>query len=180
MEDRREVQEIMGWNKNRLLGRAKAVHESKTNQGINLLLPVSRQMFRRFQESRAHYVQQFLGKKNAITLIVSISLFVQLLLLSRMLCGIEYAFGRFRTAVLAVSPTSSLYIPSFLLIGWHKKMNSPWLSVSTVLQQLKTLVCYQHYFHNKIKNHSNIAATVKKINFIPAKTMTVLHYKKEY
>lgn len=82
-------------------------------------------MFRRFQESRAHYVQQFLGKKNAITLIVSISLFVQLLLLSRMLCGIEYAFGRFRTAVLAVSPTSSLYIPSFLLIGWHKKMNSP-------------------------------------------------------
>lgn len=32
------------------------------------------------------------------------------------------------------------------LAGQQEELKSPWLCVSTALQQLKTLVCYHHYF----------------------------------
>lgn len=36
------------------------------------------------------------------------------------------------------------------LAGWYE-IKSPWFCVNTVLQQLKTSLCYQHYFHYKSK-----------------------------
>jgi len=48
-----KVRKVVGWDKNNLIGKAKAVHTSKVKPGIHSLLFISRQVFSHGQESRA-------------------------------------------------------------------------------------------------------------------------------
>jgi len=48
-----EVRNLVDGDKDNLVGKAKAAHISKANQGFDSLLPVSRQVFSQLQESRA-------------------------------------------------------------------------------------------------------------------------------
>jgi len=43
----------VGWDKDSLIAKAKAMQASKAKQGIHSLLPISRQVFNHVQESRA-------------------------------------------------------------------------------------------------------------------------------
>lgn len=75
-------------------------------------------------------------------------------------------------------PTPSVFLFSFLctpassLQGSVRSWQSPWLNVSTALQQQR----YQHYSHLK---HSSIPGTRNKINLFPAAIRTEnVRYKK--
>ena len=48
-----KVRKLMGWDKDSLIGKAKAVRTSKAKQGIHLLLPTGRQVLSHLQGSRA-------------------------------------------------------------------------------------------------------------------------------
>ena len=48
-----ELRKLVEWDKNGLIGKAKAAHASKAKQRIHSLLPISRQVFRHLQQSRA-------------------------------------------------------------------------------------------------------------------------------
>lgn len=47
------MRKLGSWNKDSLTGKAKAIHRSKAKQGIHLSVPMARQVFSHFQESRA-------------------------------------------------------------------------------------------------------------------------------
>jgi len=48
-----KMQKLVGRNKDSLTGKAKAACVSKAKEGIHSLPPIGRQVFSRFQESRA-------------------------------------------------------------------------------------------------------------------------------
>ena len=48
-----KVRKLVGWDKDSLIGKAKATHTSKAKPGIHSSLPTSRQVFSHLQESRA-------------------------------------------------------------------------------------------------------------------------------
>ena len=48
-----KVRKLVGWDKDSFIGKAKATHTSKANQGIHSPLPMGRQVFSHLQESRA-------------------------------------------------------------------------------------------------------------------------------
>jgi len=48
-----KVRKLVGWDKDSLTGKAKAVRASKAKEGVHSLHPISRQVFSRLQESRA-------------------------------------------------------------------------------------------------------------------------------
>lgn len=50
---KKKVKKLMGWDKDRLIRKAKASHTSKAKQGIFPAFPMGRQMFSHPQESRA-------------------------------------------------------------------------------------------------------------------------------
>jgi len=47
-----KVQKLTGWDKDSLVGKAKATHTSEAKEGINSLLPFSKKVFSHFQESK--------------------------------------------------------------------------------------------------------------------------------
>jgi len=51
--ERVKVRKLVGWDKNGLIGKAKAAHANKAEQGIDSLLPVIMWVFSHLQESRA-------------------------------------------------------------------------------------------------------------------------------
>ena len=85
----------------------------------------------------------------------------------------ENPFGQFRSAVLTVSPPRSLCTLSSLLVGQCNKQRSTCVFLSTSQQQLK-----HQYIINTIlitnSKYSNIWASVKEINSIPAEINTLL------
>lgn len=89
-------------------------------------------MFSHFLESKAHHSQLFIGKTNAPNVSSSFSF-------TPIYCSIwhETPFGQCGSAILVLSPLSSLCTHSPSLAGLHEKQNSPGLSVSAALQQLK-------------------------------------------
>lgn len=113
-------------------------------------------------------------------------LYLQFLLLSMMLWGIEYAFDRFGSAVLAVFPSQVFFPPwESPLRGDDDKVGrkiKPWPCARTVQRQLK----YCHVI-NKAQivthpKHNTIEAAVKKINSMPARPSTYTNssgWKKE-
>lgn len=80
--------ELMGWEKDSLIGKAKAVHTSKANQGINSLLPMSSQL----QESQAPshvmvaWEDKFHHSKCPPSLLYPSTLYTEL--------GLEHPFGQ--------------------------------------------------------------------------------------
>ena len=96
-------------------------------------------------------------------------------ILGMMFYGMEYPFGWFGSAVLALLPPSFLHT---CLLAEHRKLKNPWLKISATQQQLK---------HQRVINiiltlnskHSTVPATKKKINSIPAKTRTREKLKKQ-
>lgn len=70
--------------------------------------------------------------------------------------------------------------PTSPLAGQHEEVKSPWLCVSSSLQQLKPLVYCHDYFSPKIQNtalhYKEKHHSTKKINSIPAKTMKELFF----
>lgn len=83
---------------------------SEAKQEICSLFPISRQMLSHFQEISSHHTQLFLGETKDITPNpIPLSL-LQLLFLGMTSCHMEYPFGQFRSAILAVSPLTFLCI----------------------------------------------------------------------
>lgn len=71
-----------------------------------------------------------------------------LYILSVISCGVEYAFGWFGPAVLAMSLLSFLCT---CLLAEHGKLKSHWLRLSTTLVTTQTWMCYQCYSHTESK-----------------------------
>lgn len=92
------------------------------------------------------------------------------LLMKMVLYDVEYLFGQFGSAVVAVSPPNLLPIPS-LLVG-----ENLWLC-KCCSAVAKTFVCYQHCFGQNLK-HSTIQATMRKVNSIPTRPTAIMKDKK--
>lgn len=77
--------------------------------------------------------------------------FSQLLLLSRISCGVEYPFGQRGAAVPAVSPPVFLHTPSPLtrVAEWEKEESAMLCKHCSAIG--KTLLWYQHWFSYKSK-----------------------------
>lgn len=124
------------------------------------------QVFSHFPGSRAHHMQQFIGKTNATALnIPPLSPpFPQLFLLSMMPYGMECPCSQSELVSWLCPLPGPCVHPAPHWQGRSKK--SLWLCASTTLQQLKSLVCYHHYFHKKKKNpkYCIMQASTKKCN----------------
>ena len=118
-----KVRKLIHWDKDSLIGKAKAVSTSKAKQEIDSPLPMGRQVFSHLQESRApSHVTVTWEETNAITPNVPPSFFFpQLYMLSMTSYGLEYPCGQLGSAVPAVSPPNFLCTPSLLAggVGWE-------------------------------------------------------------
>lgn len=108
-EFRVKIGKLMGWNKDSLIGRAKALHTRKTKQGIDSLLPMGRQVFCHPWGAQPHHMEQ-VGNTNTITPNV-LSFLPPLYLLTMLSCGLEYPSGLLGSPVLAGFPPKHPYIP---------------------------------------------------------------------
>lgn len=133
----------MDWDKDSLIGKAKAAYTSKTKPGIHLMLPVSK-MFNCLQVSRTHHAK---GKTNIIAMNVSASLSLSFYCWSWCHYGMGYPFGQSGSPVLAVSAPSFLCNPS-LLAGRGSRKGFD--TASTALT--RTSVWYQHFFSSQIQS----------------------------
>ena len=124
-----------------------------------------------------HHMSRFLGKTNTITPNALFSFFPQLLLLSTTSYGMEHPSAHLGSAVLAVSPPSSLCTPSLLTSGAVWGAKQPWCCTSTAQQELKQPCVLSIVFSRNLR-HSIIRATVKKSNAIPAKTSAMYYMLK--
>ena len=125
-----KVQELLGWNKDRLLGEANATHSHKEEPGIHLLLPISRQIFSHLQESRDHPPGGFMGRQTPSLKMYSSSFFTPIFVAKHdvIWCGISL-----RVRVLC-TPTP----------GWQGSRSS-W-SILRSVSQLKLWLMYYYYF----------------------------------
>ena len=112
-----KVRKFMGWDKDNLIGKAKAAHASKarnsfpTSHGQAGVQPSSGK-----QGSIMH--NSYLGRQTPSLRTSSSSFFfLQLYMLSMMSYGTEYPFGQLGSAVPAVSPRSFLCTPNLLAGG---------------------------------------------------------------
>jgi len=111
--------ELVDWDKSSFLGKAKAVCTSTAKEGIHLLLPIHRQMFSRSQGSRALIpCDSFLVRQTHNHMLWDILL-----------------VGLGQLSLLFLFPTP--YAPSAQLWQGSMRSKSPWLNVSTAVQQLK-------------------------------------------
>ena len=158
----------MGWDKDSLIGKAKAAHTSKEKQGIHSPLPIGRQVFSHPQESRApSCVMVTWEDKHHRSEHPPLSFFPSFICWAwcHMVWNIPLvSWGQLSR--LCPLPASCAP-PASSLVGWGEEQKRPWLCkhCSAVT---KTSLCYQHCFSTNPK-HSLILATVKKINSIPAK-----------
>lgn len=77
---------------------------------------------------------------------------------------VEYLYGQFRLAALDVFPPKFLYTCS---LAEHRKLQSPWLGVSTAEQQ-----CVISVILILNTKHRTVPATREKINSVPAESRT--------
>lgn len=91
------------------------------------------------------------------------------LLLSMMLHGMKYFFDQFRSAGLAVTPSSRLPTPSVLTEGTEKETEKAFKLCKGCSAIPKPTLCYQHSFGQKCKT---LPAAVKKMNSILSRPST--------
>ena len=103
-----KVRKLMGWDKDSLIGKAKAAHVSEEKQRINSPLPMGRQGFSHPQESRAPSpVTVTWEDKHHNAECPPLPSSSPAYVLSVVSYGMEYPFGQLGSAVLAVSPPNS-------------------------------------------------------------------------
>ena len=119
-----KVWKFEGWDKDSLIGKAKAAHASKAKQGIHSLLLVGRQVFSQPQESRApsRETVTWEEKRHHSECPPLPSSSPNFLLLRTMSHGMEYPFGLVGSVALVVSPPNSLGTPSSLT--WQGRVRS--------------------------------------------------------
>ena len=170
---RAKARKLMGWDKDSLIGKAKAKHASKANQGIHSLLPISRQVFSHLQQSRApsRIMVTREAKRHHSECPPPSSFIPQLYALSTTSYSTEHPFGQLGSAVLAVPPPSCSCTPSLLAggVGWEQER--PWLCASTAQRWLKHPGVINAVSSSNPKQSPTLA-TRKKINSIPAKPST--------
>lgn len=101
-----------------------------------------------------HHTEQFLGKTNAMppNVLPSSSLSVVCsAFFPPFSCGMEYPFGQFGPALLAVLLLTSGSSSAYLQMGQCEEQKSPWLCVNFAQQKTKASVCCQHCFLYKFK-----------------------------
>ena len=91
-----KVRKLVGWENDSFIGKAKAAHTSKANQGIHSLLPIGRQVFSHLQESKAtsRVMVTWEDKRHHSECPLPSSFFPQLCMLSVTSYGMEYPFGQ--------------------------------------------------------------------------------------
>lgn len=80
--------------------------------------------------------------------------------------SLEYLFGWFRSAILAMLPPSFLYTCS---LSGHGKLKNHWLRINTTQQEMKSQ-CVIKIVLIRNPKHINVPATSKKTDFIPTET----------
>lgn len=137
---------------------------SKAKQIINSLLLNYRKMLSHSQESRDHHIQRFIGKKTphskCFPLLLSL---LQRLLTSMTPFVMGYSFRQFKTTALSVSSPGSLCMHISSLAGQQKESKTPWLCISTALQQQKHHCAIPSIFM-KNPRHGIIYVAMKKKN----------------
>ena len=161
-----KVRKLVGWDKDSLTGKAKAVCTSKAKQRIHSPLPMDRQVFSHLQERRApshvtvtgedkHHHSKFPPP------------FPQLYTLSMTPHSMECPFGQLGSAVPAVSPPNSLCTPSLLTGegGWEAEKALALCKHCPIINTVSSTNPKQ----------SPVSATMKKTNSIPAKSSTACY-----
>ena len=162
-----KIRKLVGWDKDSLVGKAKAARTSKAKQGIHSPLPIGRQVFSHLQEGWAPlHVTVTWEDKRHLSEHPPFLLLPQLCMLSMTSYGMGYPFGQLRSALPA-----SYAPPAYSLVGGCEMQKRPWRCVSTAQQYLQRRCVTNTVFITNPK-HSPILATVKKINPTPAKTST--------
>ena len=113
----------MVWDKDSVIGKAKAACAGKAKQGINSLLPISRQVCSHLQESNApsHIVVTWENKcyhsECSLPFFCPPTLYTE----QKVIYGMEYPFGPLGSAVPAMSPHNFLCTPSLTAggVGWE-------------------------------------------------------------
>ena len=108
-----------GWDKDNLIGKAEVTHANKANQRIHSLVLTGRQVFSHLQESRAPscimVTREDKHHNSEHPQLPSSSL--SFICRAWCLNGVEYPFGQWGSAVLAVSLLNFLCTPSLLAGG---------------------------------------------------------------
>ena len=146
-----KVRKLVGWDKDSLTGKAKAVHTRKAKQGICSLLPIVRQVCSHLQESRA----PSRVTPSLRTCPPPSSFFLQLLFLSMTSYGVKYPFGQLGSAVPAVSPPSFPCTPSLLTGGVEWEAERALTLCKHCSAITKPSLCYQQCFQHKSKTHKS-------------------------
>lgn len=134
-----------------------------------MILLTSRQMFSQFLESQAS-AHRSSGRQMPQPLMLP-HFFLSLSFCCWAQCsGREYPFGQSRSAVLALSPPSSLPSPS-LLAGLTEEKSRHWCRASTIQPGLKHWCVINTVLLTNPK-HSNTPAAMKKVNSIAARCST--------
>jgi len=164
-----KVRKLLGWDKDSLMGKTEAVQKSKAKQGIQVLLPISRQVLTIPRKAGLHRAQHLLWKTNAITPNIPLSPSFYWWAWHHMLWDIPLvSWGHlFQLGLLPISCAP----PAYSLAGHCEKQKRPWHNVSAVQQQLKH-PCVINTVLDTNPKHSTIQATRKKINSSLAKTGT--------
>lgn len=139
-----EVIKLVGWDKKSSVGKGKATHENKSNQGIGSPLPRARQVFSHLKESRGPSCIMVTWDDNC-----HCAEYPPLPPSPNFTCwewchyGVGYLFSHLESALPAVSSCNFLCSPSFLSsgVGWgmEKTLCNHCSAVT------KTLLCYQHF-----------------------------------
>lgn len=109
-------EKLVGWDKDSLKGKTKAMQAIRTRQGINLPLPTDKQTF----ISRTGRLHSDPGRQMPSIWTTPSSFFPAVSLLSMTSYDLEQPLGQLGPVVLAVSPPSCLSTPSPapLPVGW--------------------------------------------------------------
>ena len=147
-----KVRKLMGWDKDSLIGKAKATHTSKAKQGIHSLLPVGRQVFSHLQESRAPSLLMATWETNAITP----NILPFLLLHSALYAEHDVLWSGISLG--SVGDSCPSCVPSQLLVppqplaggaGWEAEKALALCKHRSAITRRS--LCYQHCFQHKSK-----------------------------
>lgn len=136
----KSVRNLMGRNKDGLIGKAKTAYAGKAKWGINSVIPISTQVFIPFPGEQSFIMISRSWKTNTVTPnIPSSSLFVQFLLLSIMYYDMGYPF--FQSGSVCPLPISCEH-PAIWLVEQREKQKRPWNCVNTGQQNPKYNTIY--------------------------------------
>lgn len=162
-----KVRKLVGWDKDRLVGKAKAVCTGKQNKEFIQHIPsasrcsaISRGIMVIWEDKQHHSEHPFPS-----------FLFPQFCRLSMIPRGMGYPFGHLGQPSHPDMLPTSCALPDSFLMGWQEEQKRPLLCISSVWKSWKYLFVINAVFSTNPKHYPSLAS-IKKTNSIPAKTGT--------